>query len=173
MTPVIGLSCSPAEEAALEAEVLSCGARSGTFASTQPPRLLQLIASALGVADYSNVLSWELELFDTQLAQVGGMDKELIFAPRIDDKLCSWAALEGLIESAELAGKGGSVAMVGLFDDEEIGSRLRQGAGGNFMQGVVERIVDTFAREAGGGGRVVSWITDLTYRECSLLICAL
>lgn len=68
-----------------------------------------------------------------------------MFAPRIDDKLCSWAALEGLIEaSKDLEGRG-TVNMCGLFDDEEIGSKLRQGAMGNLLSGTVERILETFS----------------------------
>lgn len=35
--------------------------------------------------------------------------------------------------------------MVALFDDEEVGSLLRQGARGNFLPTVIERIVDEFA----------------------------
>jgi aminopeptidase I len=34
--------------------------------------------------------------------------------------------------------------MVALFDDEEVGSLLRQGARGNFLPSVMERIVDEF-----------------------------
>ena len=59
---------------------------------------------------------YHLELgFDTQIAVIG-------FVPRIDDKLCSWSALEGLIKATDLAQKGGWVSLVGLFDDEDIGA---------------------------------------------------
>lgn len=64
---------------------------------------------------------------------MGGLSKELLFAPRIDDKLCSWAALEGLIEASKDLDGRATVNMCGLFDDEEIGSKLRQGAMSNLM----------------------------------------
>lgn len=153
MVPVIGIDGTVDEQQALEEHLKAHGANAGTFAATQPPKLVQLIANELGISDYSTILNWELELFDTQPGVVGGMSKEFIFAPRIDDKLCSWAAAEGLLEATDLAAKGGSIALVGLFDDEEIGSRLRQGAASNFLPGVVERIVDTFAEN--GQGRSV------------------
>ena len=35
--------------------------------------------------------------------------------------------------------------MVGLFDDEEVGSLLRQGARSNFLPGTIERICEAFA----------------------------
>ena len=37
-----------------------------------------------------------------------------------------------------------------LFDDEEIGSKLRQGAAGNFLPGLVERTVEALCPEAYG-----------------------
>lgn len=100
------------------------------------------------------IVNWELELFDIQPAQLGGIDKEFIFAGRIDDKLCSFAALEALISSYEAkksdegknpSGDSSLLKIVGVFDDEEIGSLLRQGARGNFLSSVIERVVETFA----------------------------
>jgi aminopeptidase I len=85
-----------------------------------------------------------LELFDTQPAQLGGLDKEFIFAGRIDDKLCCYSALEALIASPDHCSNG-IVKMVGMFDDEEIGSLLRQGARSNYMSSVFERITEAFA----------------------------
>ena len=162
MVPVIGIEGPLEEQHALEEHMKAHGANAGTFAATQPPKLVQLIATELGVSDYSTILNWELELFDTQPGVTGGMSKEFIFAPRIDDKLCSWAAVEGLVEATDLAAKGGSIALVGLFDDEEIGSKLRQGAAGNFLPGVVERIVDTFAEN--GQGRNVRYLPSYVQR---------
>jgi aminopeptidase I len=40
--------------------------------------------------------------------------------------------------------------MVGMFDDEEIGSLLRQGAKSNFMSSVIERIAEAFAKDKYG-----------------------
>jgi aminopeptidase I len=118
----------------------------GAFTATQPPKLVRAIAGALNIQDFSSIVNWELELFDTQPAQTGGLDKEFIFAGRIDDKLCSWAAVEGLLASASMTpADDGVVKLVGLFDDEEIGSLLRQGARGNFLPSVIERISESFS----------------------------
>lgn len=126
--------------------------KSGSFASTQPPRLVIAIAAELGITDYSSIVNWELELFDTQPAQLGGLSKELLFAPRIDDKLCSFSALEALIvaTSAKDFLAGSAISLVGLFDDEEIGSRLRQGAAGNLMSSIIERTIDSFSNGKAG-----------------------
>ncbi|KAI0009581.1 aminopeptidase-like protein [Xylariaceae sp. FL0662B] len=114
----------------------------GSFVATQPPRLVRLISKQLGIKDYSQIVNWELELFDLQPATVGGMDKEFIFAGRIDDKLCSWGAFQGLLAS-EANDDDGTIKMVALFDDEEIGSLLRQGAKGNFLPLIIERTVES------------------------------
>ena len=121
------------------------GELEGTFVASQPRGLVKAIAGEIGVQDLGSIVNWELELFDAQPAQLGGLEKEFIFAGRLDDKLCSYAAMEALMLS-ETEGSG-VVRMVGLFDDEEIGSLTRQGARGNFLPQTVERIV------GGVGGR--------------------
>jgi aminopeptidase I len=77
------------------------------------------------------------------------LDKEFIFAGRIDDKLCSWAAIGGLLASAAVGTNkdDGIVKLVGVFDDEEIGSLLRQGARGNFLPTTIQRVAESFTTE--------------------------
>jgi len=113
----------------------------------------------------SQIVNWELELFDTQPATVGGLDKEFIFAGRIDDKLCSWAAIQALIESQDTGSDDSSIIkVVGLFDDEEIGSLLRQGARGNFLPQALERAVGSLA-----GDKVTSDLMGRTYANSFLV----
>ncbi|KAI0459939.1 aminopeptidase-like protein [Xylaria acuta] len=138
--PIIGLDSSgPGSVDSQSPESLG---PAGSFVSTQPPKLVQLISKELKVQDYSQIVNWELELFDLQPATVGGIDKEFIFAGRIDDKLCSWAAFQGLLASDQKEDDG-TIKLVALFDDEEIGSLLRQGAKGNFLPSVIERTVES------------------------------
>ncbi|KAF9691140.1 hypothetical protein EKO04_010839 [Ascochyta lentis] len=117
----------------------------GAFAATQPERLVKAIASELGITDYSTLVNWELELFDVQPATTGGLDREFIFAGRIDDKLCSWAAVQALLNANASLASSSQIRIVALFDDEEVGSLLRQGARGNFLPSIMERIVEEFA----------------------------
>jgi aminopeptidase I len=143
--PIIGLDST--SSSTTESENLTLGGAS-SFAATQPPKLVRAIAGELSIQDYSSIVNWELELYDTQPAQVGGLDKEFIFAGRIDDKLCSWSAMEALLASASSTSStedDGVVKLVGVFDDEEIGSLLRQGARGNFLPSTISRIVESFS----------------------------
>ncbi|KAI2643166.1 aminopeptidase-like protein [Xylaria nigripes] len=133
--PIIGLESSDSKPTEPLGPV-------GSFIASQPPRLVELISNELGLKDYSQIVNWELELFDSQPATVGGMNKEFIFAGRLDDKLCSWAAFHGLLGSDQKADDG-TIKLVALFDDEEIGSLLRQGAKGNFLPTVIERTVES------------------------------
>jgi aminopeptidase I len=144
--PIIGLDNSDISGVDEEWKATILGGE-GTFAATQPPKLLRAIAGELNIQDYSSIINWELELFDTQPAQVGGLSKEFIFAGRIDDKLCSWSAIEGLLASTSspsFTSASSTINLVGVFDDEEIGSLLRQGARGNFLPSVISRIAESF-----------------------------
>lgn len=154
--PIIGLEGSPHVSSEPLGPV-------GSFVNTQPPRLVQLISKQLGIQDYSTIVNWELELFDSQPAQTGGMDREFIFAGRIDDKLCSWPALMALLASTDNEDEG-TIKLVALFDDEEIGSLLRQGARGNFLPLVVERAVEALNPKTYGPG-----VLGQTYAKSFLL----
>lgn len=147
MVPIIGLDNSDinAASTAEEGWKPSVLGGQGAFAATQPERLVKAISGELGITDYSTIVNWELELFDVQPATTGGLDREFIFAGRIDDKLCSWAAVQALLNSDPTVSSSSQIRMVALFDDEEVGSLLRQGARGNFLPSIMERIVEEFA----------------------------
>jgi aminopeptidase I len=162
MVPIIGLDNSDlssftttsSDAETFDSRSVLGGGPASSFASTQPERLVKAIAGELSITDYNTIVNWELELFDIQPAQTGGLDHEFIFAGRIDDKLCSWAAMQALLNTNTK--DSGIVKLVGLFDDEEVGSGLRQGARGNLLPSVVERIVEVFAtagKEKGLVGR--------------------
>jgi len=135
MVPVIGLESSEDDQKSLPA---------GTFVAGQPARLVKAISAELGITDYSQIISWELELYEFAPGQLGGLSKELLFAPRLDDKLCSWGALEGIIEASKDLEQRGTINACALFDDEEIGSGLRQGARSNLLSSTIERIIEYF-----------------------------
>ncbi|KAI4100327.1 MAG: hypothetical protein L6R37_005546 [Teloschistes peruensis] len=160
MVPIIGLDNSDISGKTTEdIPATSRLGGIGAFTSTQPERLVKAIAGEMNISDYNSIINWELEVFDTQPAQLGGLDKEFIFAPRIDDKLCSYAAIEALIAStspttsdqphdppsAPSPNSNSIIKLVGCFDDEEIGSLLRQGARSNFLPNTIDRILAAFS----------------------------
>ena len=147
MVPIIGLDAPSPHGHVSQTEVIDI--KPGTFAATQPERLVRVISKMLNIQDYSSIVGWELEMFDTQGAAFGGLDLELIFAGRLDDKLCCFAAIEALLASPD-SDSSETIKLVGCFDDEEIGSFLRQGARSNFMSGTLERVCESIASREGG-----------------------
>ena len=179
MVPIIGLdnSSTPYDKEKAESQPSVLGGE-GTFTSTQPQGLVKAIAGELGISDHSTIINWELELFDTQPAQLGGLDKEFIFAGRIDDKLCSWAALQALISSSSSSSSSSSTSanpfsqstpsstktlkVVGLFDDEEIGSLLRQGARSNFLPETITRVNEALLSSSSSSSSSASAFSSLS-----------
>lgn len=103
--------------------------------------LLRYVAS-LAKARVADLVGLDLELFDVQTATRGGIKNDFIFAPRIDDRLCSFSAISGLIDSIstiDLA-KWAGCSIVYLANNEEIGSATRTGAKGKFLNSIVERL---------------------------------
>ncbi|KAF1343746.1 peptidase M18, aminopeptidase I [Lizonia empirigonia] len=98
MVPIIGLDNSDIAAPSASGSPARLGVRE-PLPPPQPERLVKAISSELGITDYSTIINWELELFDVQPATTGGLDREFIFAGRIDDKLCSWAAIQALLNS--------------------------------------------------------------------------
>ncbi|KAK9365517.1 peptidase M18 [Lipomyces kononenkoae] len=142
-TPIIALEPSdPAENELRPDEV------GAPLAGKHNIRLLRVIAKELGVP-VKSLLNFDLELFDTQKGTVGGLEQDFLFCPRIDDKICAFAAVNGLLNSCdEFALTGSSINVVALFDDEEIGSLLRQGARGGLLEGSLSRVVDALGNGA-------------------------
>jgi aminopeptidase I len=156
MAPIIGLDYSDYDQASEEFSKSTTFGSQNTFAAAQPPRLVKAISKELGITSYGDIVNWELELFDIQPATFMGLDKEFISAGRIDDKLCSWAAYKALINSTKDSSSSSLIKVVGLFDDEEIGSLLRQGAKGNFLPTILSRAVEAFTSNGTAGAEVMS-----------------
>jgi aspartyl aminopeptidase len=80
---------------------------------------------------------WELCLVDVQPAAVLGADRSLLASGRLDNQVSCWAATTALADADPADG----VAMVVLNDHEEVGSDSTTGAGGPFLEHVIERLV--------------------------------
>ena len=104
------------------------------------------VADHLG-ADDAAVLAWDLMLHDLTPSTVGGARGEMIFAPRLDNLCSAHAAVRALVATADRA-SADHVAVICLFDHEEIGSTSATGAAGTLLPRLLERSV--LAR---GGGR--------------------
>lgn len=106
------------------------------------PYLIELIASELTV-DPQDILDFEMLLYDTQKACLGGLLEEFIFSARLDNLNMSFCATMGLINSvadpSSLENES-SIRLIALFDHEEIGSRTAQGADSNTLPAILRRL---------------------------------
>ncbi len=101
--------------------------------------MLPLIGEA---DDIYSVLAPENHVLDADLFVVPdvkpyrhGSRGEFLSSPRIDNLTSVYSSVRALIECAPA-----SVAVACLFDNEEIGSRTKQGAGSRFLYSVLNRI---------------------------------
>ena len=100
-----------------------------------------LIARAAGVAQ-EDILDSDLFLYLREQGRIWGAKEEFISGPRLDDLQCAWACVQGLIEAEAPR----AIPVCAVFDNEEVGSGSKQGAGSTFLQDVLEGIGDCLGR---------------------------
>ena len=90
-------------------------------------RLIQLLTQHLGCAN-KDILGFDLCLADYALACLAGCDLEFIMAPRQDNLVNAWAGLQALVNYSSKTAESENVAMLCLYDHEEVGSTSAHGA---------------------------------------------
>ncbi|SLM34417.1 aspartyl aminopeptidase [Lasallia pustulata] len=106
------------------------------------PYVIELIATEAGV-NASDVVDFEIILYDTQKACIGGLNSELIFSARLDNLGMSYCSTMGLINSlvsSSALEDESSIRLISLFDHEEIGSQTAQGADSNLLPSIIRRL---------------------------------
>jgi aspartyl aminopeptidase len=73
---------------------------------------------------------------------IWGSDDEFIGSSRLDDQECVWCSLKGFVE----ADNNEYVKMLCIFDNEEVGSRTKQGADSDFLYSLIDRINGNLGR---------------------------
>lgn len=101
--------------------------------------ILRELADSAGV-EVKDVIDADLYLYSRSPASVWGADNAYFSCGRIDDMECAFAGLK----AAACCKAGKATAVLGVFDNEEMGSDSRQGAGSNFMYDVLVRICMSF-----------------------------
>lgn len=107
--------------------------------------LAKLIADALGESA-ADVLGFDLMLYDTQRASLGGLDQEIVYASRLDNLGSSHAATLALLAGA--ATPVPATRVIVLYDHEECGSRSAVGAQGTVLRDVLARVVLAYGAPA-------------------------
>ena len=87
------------------------------------------------VPEGGRLLDFDVQLFDAQAAQLGGLEDEWIYSGRLDN-LSSCHAIAEAFAKAEPSDKDFQVAA--FFNNEEVGSNTREGASGNLLKSVLD-----------------------------------
>lgn len=137
-----------------------------------PGDLRDFAANAAGVKA-KDVVTYDLMLHDLTQPAVLGIEDEFIVSARIDNLFSSWAATTALATrspspAAPKASKRrtprptGAVAMIALFDHEEVGSASTTGAAGPILEHVIERIIEAFDVSVDGRTRALAASTCIS-----------
>ncbi|AKH36604.1 MULTISPECIES: M18 family aminopeptidase [Nitrosomonas] len=102
------------------------------------PYFLALLAQAAGIS-VSQVLSWDLAVYDTQKGAFWGANQEFYANSQIDNLASCHAGLHALLDDTVLSHPE-STLVCAFFDHEEIGSQSHVGAAGSFLADVLQRI---------------------------------
>jgi aspartyl aminopeptidase len=97
---------------------------------------LKTIAEELGVA-MEAILDFDLSLYDTQKAELVGLNNEFISCGRLDDLAMVHAGLHAMLNSSATP----MTQVLAVFDNEETGSGTKQGAASPVLRNLLERVV--------------------------------
>jgi aspartyl aminopeptidase len=106
------------------------------------PHIVELIARD-AEAEPEDVVDFEMVLYDTQKACLGGLLDEFIFSARLDNLNQTYCATSAIIESVKKAGSlddESAIRLIACFDHEEIGSTSAQGAASVMLPAVIRRL---------------------------------
>ena len=90
--------------------------------------------------DPSEILSYEMTLYPTELGCVLGTEGDFISSPRLDNLTSCFGVLSGIIQARKMNANGVRCAI--FFDNEEVGSRTKQGGAGMILPNLIKRVYD-------------------------------
>jgi len=111
--------------------------------ATADERFRQPIAEALGV-EAADLLTWELNAYDTQKGSFWGVDREFVANSQLDNLASCHAALSALLATRNPD----ATCLCAFFDHEEVGSESAAGAGGSFVADVIQRLSSSVGLDA-------------------------
>ena len=98
-------------------------------------KFMQVIADAAEVAK-EDIVAKDIYLYVRQPACFTGLEEEFILSPKLDDLQCAYTSMEGFISAEDSA----SVAVLAVFDNEEVGSGTKQGALSTMLYDTLTRL---------------------------------
>ncbi len=103
---------------------------------------INLIANELNVS-IDDILSFELSFYEYAKGEFVGLNNEFISIGRQDNLSMAYLSTLSLIDTQPNDG----INLAIIFDNEEIGSRTKQGAGSPFLKTLIDRIILSLSKE--------------------------
>jgi len=128
-----------ATEACCQLNQNMCTESKSPLNSDHHPLLLNLLAKHLNVSS-NDIFDFELSLYDTQPACIGGALDEFIYSARLDNLCSCFICLHALINYMSTLKDETNIRMLMCFDNEEIGSNSNRGADSNLIHSTMLRI---------------------------------
>ena len=98
--------------------------------------LVKLIAEEMGVSP-EDILDFDLTLYEYEKGGLVGVNEEFISSGKLDELAMAHAGLKAFVASEKCR----KTKVLAIFDNEEVGSGTKQGAGSPILRTIVERIV--------------------------------
>jgi len=87
-------------------------------------------------AKAEDILDYDMYIYNAEEGNIIGMDQDFISCPRLDNLTSVLALLKGIIAGRRSAG----INIIALYDNEEIGSRSKQGADSALLTMILEKV---------------------------------
>jgi len=98
--------------------------------------LVKKIAEVINVS-VEDILEVDLNLYDVSKGTIIGLNNEFICSGKLDDLAMVHAGLSAILDSKQ----GNTTNVLAIFDNEEVGSRSKQGAGSPILKDILNRIL--------------------------------
>lgn len=98
---------------------------------------MNFLAKELGV-EADKILDFELYIYNSEKGQLVGAEEEFISCPRLDNLTSTYGALRAITGGNRADG----INVIALFDNEEVGSKTKQGADSTLMTMLLEKIYE-------------------------------
>lgn len=100
---------------------------------------LGLLAQEAGVSR-SDILDYELYIYNCEKGARWGLNQEFYSSPRLDNLTSVEACLSGLLSAGRCGQNDDTISLIALYDNEEVGSRTKQGAASSAADRIMEKL---------------------------------
>ena len=100
-------------------------------------KLKAMLAEAAGCAE-EDLADDDLYVYCRGRGTVLGAEEEYILSPKLDDLECAWGCMQGFLQGSVT--ETDAVPVCCIFNNEEVGSETKQGAGSAFLRDTLRRV---------------------------------